>query len=58
MPELPADIDHCCGMGQPGGLRWPVGGGYVYQIKASDVPPKGSCPACCYIRGWQDKERL
>ena len=61
-PELPLDIDHCCGIGAVGGsppavlsrvVEW--GRSYhVDYIPNSSLPRPGQCPGCTYMRGWQD----
>lgn len=46
-PEIPLDLDHNCK--EP----WPISRGHTQKMPRYE-PTK--CPACCYIRGWQDKE--
>ena len=45
-PEIPLDIDHTCKKPWPK----PV---HDNERMPYNLPQK--CPACCYIRGWQDR---
>lgn len=51
--NIPLDIDHTCGKGSPGGSLPPFDGPFYVK----EIGLERQCPACCYKRGYEDRDR-